>query len=101
MCEIKIKEIREKLGLTQQEFAQNIGVHYKTVQNWEAGRHIPESKKAILSKFIDNNSLLQSNKVNEEEDNLRTLIEILRTTLTEKDRQIGRLLSIIEQMNKK
>lgn len=101
MCEIKIKEIREKLGLTQQEFAKEIGVHYKTVQNWEAGRPIPESKRELLSKFIDNSSLLQLNETKGEDDNLRTLIKILKTTLAEKDRQIDRLLSIIEQLNKK
>ncbi|MBQ9311467.1 MAG: helix-turn-helix domain-containing protein [Bacteroidales bacterium] len=100
MCEIKIKEIREKLGLTQQEFAKNIGVHYKTIQNWEAGRPIPESKKAILSKIIDNNPI-KSDYEKESDDNLRALIEILKITLTEKDKQIDRLLSIIEQMNKK
>lgn len=97
MCEIKIKEIRENLGLTQQEFAKKLGVHYKTIQNWESGRPIPASKKIILSNFIDKH--VDNNK--EDNDNLGSLIEILKTTIIEKDKQIDRLLSIIEQISKK
>jgi DNA-binding transcriptional regulator YiaG len=34
---MKIKEIREKLLFTQFEFATEIGVSFRTIQNWEQG----------------------------------------------------------------
>jgi transcriptional regulator with XRE-family HTH domain len=48
MSDINIKELRRQLGLTQEQFAQKLGVTLGTVQNYEAGRVIPASKKSIL-----------------------------------------------------
>jgi DNA-binding XRE family transcriptional regulator len=45
---LELKELRKKLNLTQVELAKRIGVDTKTVQNWESGRKIPNSKDAIL-----------------------------------------------------
>jgi len=43
------KEIREKLGLSQSEFAMMIGVSTRTIQNWEQHRREPEgAAKALL-----------------------------------------------------
>jgi repressor LexA len=36
-----IKSLRKKLHLTQEEFAQRLGVSSITVQNWESGRNRP------------------------------------------------------------
>lgn len=52
MNEFDIKEIREQLGVSQEQFAEMIGVHPRTVQNWEAGTTIPTSKHAILRNII-------------------------------------------------
>lgn len=52
MNEIKIKELREKLGLSQEALAEMVGVHPRTIQNWESGGKIPKSKHAILCKLI-------------------------------------------------
>jgi putative transcriptional regulator len=38
---IEIKEIRNKLGLTQSNFANVMSVSKKTVEAWEAGINIP------------------------------------------------------------
>ncbi|PKL16349.1 MAG: transcriptional regulator [Spirochaetae bacterium HGW-Spirochaetae-5] len=38
----KVKEIRNKLGLTQSTFAHIIGVSIKTVEAWESGRNEPQ-----------------------------------------------------------
>jgi putative transcriptional regulator len=38
----KLKQRRESLNLTQREVAAEVGVTIITVQNWEAGRHIPK-----------------------------------------------------------
>ncbi len=31
----QVREIREALTMTQKEFAEKIGVHWRTVQKWE------------------------------------------------------------------
>lgn len=49
MNELDIRALRKKLGITQEELAKRLCVHPRTVQNWEAGTIIPESKLAILS----------------------------------------------------
>jgi len=33
----RVKELREKMGLTQEKFAARIGVHKITVSRWECG----------------------------------------------------------------
>lgn len=37
----KIKELRSKLGLTQEQFAAKIGVTFSTVNRWENGKGKP------------------------------------------------------------
>lgn len=46
--EIDVKKLREGRGLTQQALADLIGVHINTVQNWESGKKIPNTKYPIL-----------------------------------------------------
>lgn len=36
-----IKELRERLDLTQEQFAQRVGVTYSTVNHWENGKRVP------------------------------------------------------------
>jgi len=36
-----IRELRTKLGLTQEQFAAKVGVTFSTVNRWESGRSIP------------------------------------------------------------
>jgi len=36
-----IKELRDKLGLTQEQFAHKIGVTFSTINNWEKGTRTP------------------------------------------------------------
>ena len=43
------KEIREKLSLTQREFAQFVGVKENTLKNWEQGRRkIPATARRLM-----------------------------------------------------
>ncbi len=43
------KEIREKLALTQPEFAEFVGVRVATLRNWEQGRRkIPSTARTLL-----------------------------------------------------
>lgn len=52
MTDLELKELRQKLDLTQVQLAQLIGVDVKTIQNWEAGRKIPRSKDGILRSLL-------------------------------------------------
>ncbi len=36
-----IKKLRSKLGLTQEQFAQKVGVTFPSVNNWERGTRKP------------------------------------------------------------
>ena len=36
-----IKELRQRLALTQEQFAQRVGVTYRTVNHWENGKRVP------------------------------------------------------------
>ena len=37
-----VKELRAKLQLTQEQFAQKVGVTYSTVNHWENGKRMPQ-----------------------------------------------------------
>ena len=37
-----VKELRERLGLTQEQFAQKVGVTYGSVNHWENGKRRPQ-----------------------------------------------------------
>jgi putative transcriptional regulator len=50
-----IKSIREKLGMSQSEFAMMIGVSVSTLQNWEQGRRKPEGPARALLKIVSKN----------------------------------------------
>jgi putative transcriptional regulator len=50
-----VRAIREKLGLTQLEFAMAFGVSPGTVQNWEQGRRQPEGPARVLLRVIERN----------------------------------------------
>lgn len=42
----RLKELRKEKGLTQQGLADDIGVHFRTLQNWENGKVDIKSDKA-------------------------------------------------------
>lgn len=37
-----VKKLRERLDLTQEQFAQKVGVTYSTVNHWENGKRTPQ-----------------------------------------------------------
>lgn len=53
MAESKIKEAREKAGLSIKELADLLGAPYRTVQDWNAGRSKPVdwAERLILEKL--------------------------------------------------
>jgi transcriptional regulator with XRE-family HTH domain len=59
---MNIKHAREKLNISQEKLANLIGVHPRTVQNWEAGKTIPKSKLIIL-KHIFNKEMKEESSI--------------------------------------
>ena len=51
MFQIRLKELREKAGYSQQGFANAIGVKQSTVGNWEAGAREP--KFEVMERLAD------------------------------------------------
>lgn len=49
----KIKEIRKKLGLSQEAFAHVIGVAVKTVNMWENGKSNPSRLAVEKMEMLD------------------------------------------------
>ena len=51
--EPEVKNIREKTGLSQTNFAQLIGVSKRTLENWEQGRRHPTGPARALLKIVE------------------------------------------------
>ena len=49
----RIKEIRERLNLTQRNFAIVLGVSLKTVEAWESGKNIPQGPTQRFLELLD------------------------------------------------
>lgn len=49
---MNIKAVRERLGLSQSEFAAMLRVSIKTLQNWEQQRRNPTGPAAALLKIV-------------------------------------------------
>ena len=50
---IELKEKRKKLGLTQKELGQKVGVAMRTIQNWEKDTNkIPKSTELLIDDLI-------------------------------------------------
>ena len=103
-------EFRKSLGLTQEEFAERCGATVRSVQNWEQGGTItPQIMK--LFQYIESEMLSGKGAValdhstavsgndNQQNIELGKVTERFITLLEEKDRQIDRLLTIIETRN--
>jgi len=59
----KIKLIREKMILTQEELALALGVSSVTVCRWETGKCEPTIKiKKVIKRYIEDNNLVLEEK---------------------------------------
>ncbi len=52
---LAVKKIRQKLQVSQSEFAYMIGVSIGTLQNWEQGRRRPDGPALALLKVAQKN----------------------------------------------
>lgn len=118
MNDLDIKKIREKLGISQEQLAEMVGVHPRTVQNWESGSTIPKSKHAILRDLtikpqryagggeqnnIHGNNINGNNVTVNQPDTMDKLLELLsmkEASLVKAQEHIDKLLEIISNMTK-
>jgi putative transcriptional regulator len=52
---INVKKAREKLGLSQDKFADAFGVSASTIRNWEQNRRTPQGAAKVLLNVIYTN----------------------------------------------
>jgi putative transcriptional regulator len=52
-AEPEVKAVRAKTGLTQERFANVVGVSKRTLENWEQGRRHPTGPARALLKILD------------------------------------------------
>ncbi|HEL1703624.1 TPA: helix-turn-helix transcriptional regulator [Streptococcus suis] len=71
----RLKELRKEKKLTQKELAKKIGVHYRTLQNWENGESQikPDKAQALADHFGVNTAYLLGYS-DSPADNLRDLL---------------------------
>ncbi len=50
---VNVKEIRNKLKLSQNQFARLLGISVRTLQNWEQGKRIPVGPSRRLLQIAD------------------------------------------------
>ena len=50
---VDVRAVRNRLGLSQQQFAAGFGVSVGTVRNWEQGRRQPEGAARVLLRVIE------------------------------------------------
>ncbi|WP_253308110.1 MULTISPECIES: helix-turn-helix domain-containing protein [unclassified Rickettsia] len=50
---IDVHNARDKLKLTQEQFATTFGVSVATLRNWEQGRRLPTGAARLLIKIIE------------------------------------------------
>ena len=43
-----VKNLRENLGISQNELAKLCGVNVRTIQNWEKGKPVPPAMELLL-----------------------------------------------------
>nr|DAJ89840.1 MAG TPA: putative zinc finger/helix-turn-helix protein, YgiT family [Caudoviricetes sp.] len=119
MNDLDIRKIREKLGVSQESLAEMIGVHPRTIQNWESGSTIPKSKHAILRDLVikpqqyaggeqsnvNGNNINGNNvTVNNQPDTIEKLLDILamkEASLAKAQEHIDKLLEIIGNITQK
>lgn len=52
MNNTEIRAARERMGLTQEQLAQQVGVHPRTIGNWERGQTVPKNRLARLRRVL-------------------------------------------------
>jgi DNA-binding transcriptional regulator YiaG len=48
----RVKALRDHMGLTQTQFAQELGTQQQTISEWECGYHIPKGTSVKLLQLV-------------------------------------------------
>lgn len=51
--ELPVAKIRQRSGLSQEQFAAALGVSKRTIEQWEQGRRTPSGAARTLLKIVD------------------------------------------------
>lgn len=51
--QVNVRRVRRKLGMSQNDFADQFGISAATLRNWEQGRRQPEGPARVLLTIID------------------------------------------------
>ncbi|MEX6632324.1 helix-turn-helix domain-containing protein [Hyphococcus lacteus] len=51
--QVDVKAIRERMNMSQREFALLFGFSLANIRNWEQGRRFPDGSARVLLKVID------------------------------------------------
>jgi putative transcriptional regulator len=51
--QLNVKRVRRKLGMSQNDFAEQFGISAATLRNWEQGRRQPDGPARVLLTIID------------------------------------------------
>lgn len=63
MCPETIKEMRQKTGLSQSQFADKFGIPVRTIQKWEIGASKPKPYLLhMMQEMLKQDELLSSQK---------------------------------------
>lgn len=66
---VRLKKIRENLGMNRTEFSQYIGIPLRTLEEWEAGRRqTPDYVLRLITYYTKMEQLLAENKIELEVD---------------------------------
>lgn len=92
----RIKEIRKELGMTQQEFADKLGIKRTTIGNYEAGRNEPVDSviSLICDRYNVSGDWLRTgrgsmfNEVSQDDDIQRMVDEMLLDDSAETKRRL-------------
>jgi putative transcriptional regulator len=60
---LELKAVRQRLGLSQQDFAERYGVPLSALRNWEQGRRKPDTVANLLLHLIDDEPDLIANAI--------------------------------------
>lgn len=114
-----IEKLRSLLNMTQERFAEKLGVSARTVQNWEAGGNVPKTKFSTLQemaaqfpneKFVfieaknspgagENNDVrgINSQDLKRILDSINEQRKDFLAEMARKDAQIDRLIALLEK----
>jgi DNA-binding transcriptional regulator YiaG len=60
----RVKELRRRLSLSQEEFARDYNLQKKTLQGWELGKKIPDHGNLSLIRMIEKDPVVTRRLVN-------------------------------------